>query len=71
MQPASRLVLLATDGVPSLIGRRRGRSQLGEYTHVCVGLLLEDNVFDCMILSFSSFVALTEFDCVGVGSALV
>ena len=65
------MVLLSPDDIISLIGRCLGRSQSGEYTHVCVGLLLEGNVFDCMILSFSSFVALTEFDCVGVGSALL
>ena len=62
-------MLLAPDGVPSLIGRRRGRSQLGEYTHVCVAFLLEDEVIDCIILSLIFCVALTELDCVGVGSA--
>ena len=71
MQPVFLGVLLAPDEVRSLIGRRRGRSQSGEYTHVCVGLLLKDDVLNCMILSLSFCVALTEFDRVGVGSALL
>ena len=69
MRPASQLVLLATDGVASLIGRRRGRSQSGEYTHVCVAFFVEDEVVDCIILSFFSSVALTELDCVGLGGS--